>query len=200
MVLGARVRAYRQVKMIVSQITSRIRSLHDQLLPVHRPARKRQLVAGAAPGRLVGAGDVDRRPAVRRRLVDGPGALARAHEGVAAVVAPGLGVAAVVEGAVVLVARLHGTGRVALLRPAARGLAAVPVAGRLAAARGALGRRGEEEGEEGDEGGERELHGCGCAERSESEKELRRLSEKRTMDISWPDREDQTSTGREKQE
>lgn len=145
--------------MIIPQVPPGIRRLHNQLLPIHRPTRKRQLVARAAPARLVTPRDVDRRPAVRVRRVDGPRGLRRAHKGRPAAVAPGLGVAAVVEGAVALVARAHGRRRVALLGPAAGGLAAVPVAGRLAGAGGALGEGGgEEEGEEGQERGEGDVH------------------------------------------
>jgi hypothetical protein len=148
----------RQIKVIIPQITPSIRRLHNQLLPVNRPARERQLVASTAPRRLVAARNVDGRPAVGHGVVDGPGRLGGTHEGAAAVVAPALGVAAVTEGAVVLVARRDGVGRVTLLGPAARRLAAVPVPRRLAGPGRALSGDGEEEGEEAEEGRAGELH------------------------------------------
>ncbi len=144
--------------MVVPQITARVRRLHDELLALDRPAREGQLVAGATPARLVAPGHVHRRPAVAVRLVDGPRAVVGAHEGAAAIVAAGLGVATVVERPVALVAGAHGRRRIALLGPAARRLAAVPVPGRLAVARRALGGRLEEEGQQRKEGGKGETH------------------------------------------
>ena len=105
--------------MIIRQIPTGIRRLHNHLLAADGPASEGQLVAGAAPGRLVAALDADGRPAVRRRLVDRPRALVGAHEGGAAAVAPGPRVAAVVEDLVVAVACLDGRARVALHGPGA---------------------------------------------------------------------------------
>lgn len=90
--------------MIIPQIPARIRRLHDQLLPIHRPARKSELITSTAPIRLVAPRDIHRRPAIRDGLVDSPGSLRRTHEGITAVIAAGLGVAAVVQGPVILVA------------------------------------------------------------------------------------------------
>lgn len=65
--------------MILPQITPRITSLHNHLLPRDRATRKRQLIAGTAPRRLRLSGDAHGGPAVRSSLVDGPRGLIRTH-------------------------------------------------------------------------------------------------------------------------
>jgi len=140
------------VEMVVAEVAARVRRLHDHLLALHGPAREGQLVAGAAPAALGAAGDVHGRVAVGQVVGHGPRALVGAHEGRPAV-AGALGVGAA-ERVVVLVAGEHGAGaQRRLVGPGAGRLAAVPVAGRGAAAGGGHGGQGEEEGEEGEEGG-----------------------------------------------
>lgn len=136
------IRTHRNIKVILPQITPRIRSLHDHLLARDGPARERELVAGAAPCLLVGAGELDGGPAVGRGLIDGPGALVGAHVGAAAdaVVAAALGIGSA-QGPVALVARLHELARVGLEPPSAARLAAVPVPRRPPVARRPLRRR-----------------------------------------------------------
>ncbi len=128
--------------MILSQIATGVTSLHDQLLAGDGSARERELVTGTAPGRLGLAREAHGGPPVAQGLVDGPGALVRAHVGGAAGVAAGPGGAVVVERRVRLGACPDKPPAVRLLRPAARRLATVPVARRLPGARGPL-RRGQ---------------------------------------------------------
>lgn len=144
--------------MILTQITTRITSLDNHLLPTHRPTRKSQLITSAAPSRLRLAGNTHGGPPVAKSLVDGPGALVGAHVGGAAVVAGALGGPVVVERLVLLAARADHLAAVGLGRPRARRLAAVPVPRRLPRPRRAL-RRGqvrrpqEGDGESQDRGG-----------------------------------------------
>ena len=112
-------KTHSDIKVIIPEIPAGVRSLDNHLLALHGAARKSELVASAAPVRLVRARDVYGGPAVCHRLVDRPGALVGAHEGVAAAVAPRAGVPAVVEGLVVLVARLDRVCVVALSGPGA---------------------------------------------------------------------------------
>ncbi|KAK7460026.1 hypothetical protein Landi51_00275 [Colletotrichum acutatum] len=120
--------------MILPQIPPGIRSLHNHLLPRHRTARERQLVARTAPLRLRPARDPHGGEAVGQIVRDGPGRLGTAHVGSAAGVAPAARGAAVRQGVVVAVAGRHGAGGEGgggdLARPGAGGFAAVPVAGR----------------------------------------------------------------------
>lgn len=149
---------YRDIKVVLAEIATSVGRLHNHLLAIDRPTRKSKLVAGAAPVRLSLAVDAHRRPAVGEVVVDGPRAVARAHVRAAAVVAAGRGAAAVVEGVVAPITRAEGSlGQATLARPRARGLAAVPVAGRGS---GAAGLRGgaDDEGRDGRERREGDLH------------------------------------------
>lgn len=142
---------HRQIKVILPQITTRIRRLHNHLLPGDRPTRKRQLIALAAPLHLRLPRQLHSREPVRQRVADRPGRIAGAHVRAAAGIAAALGRAAVVERLVIAVARLHGALGEALAGPRARRLAAVPVARRLALTLLRGGEGGKKGGEE-DEG------------------------------------------------
>lgn len=106
------------VKVVLAEVAARVAGLDDHLLPRDGAAREGELVAGAAPRLLVGAGELDRRPAVRHRVVDRPRALVRAHVRRAAAIAPALGVRRA-QRVVRLVARLDVLAAVGLHAPAA---------------------------------------------------------------------------------
>lgn len=148
---------YRKVKVVIAQITTSVGRLHHHLLARDRPGCEGELVAGAAPARLVAARDAHRRPAVRQVLADRPRPVRAAHVRRPALLAPGRRRPAVLERVVVDVARPHGVVRPRRVgRPRARRLAAVPVPRRAARARRLRRRQrghvGREEGEEGREG------------------------------------------------
>lgn len=122
---------YRKIKMVIPQITPRVTSLHDHLLPAHRSTRKREFITSAAPRSLRLTRQLNSSPTVTNGVVDGPRGLVATHEGGAAGVARALGRAPVVERLVALAARPDHLPAVRLLRPRAARLAAVPVPCRL---------------------------------------------------------------------
>lgn len=148
--------------MILPQITTRIGSLHNHLLPRHSTARETQLVTSTAPLRFVTARDPHGGEAVGQIVRDGPGRLGAAHVRSAARVAPAARGAAVRQGVVVAVTGRYGTdgegGGWDFAWPSAGGFTAVPVACCRSCACG-LGvcLWGEEE-----EGEEEEGEGGGC--------------------------------------
>lgn len=113
-----------QIKLRLPNITPRIRRLHHHLLPLHRPTRKRQLIASATAWVPRAHG----REAVGQVFGHGPGRLVAAHVGAAAGAARldvGVG-----EGLVFDVAGLYGGCDAIFAGPGAGGFAAVPVWGR----------------------------------------------------------------------
>lgn len=120
---------YTDIELIGAQIATRIRSLHNHLLPSHGTTRERKFITSTAPALLSSSSNVHSGVSICQVIGDSPGRFVGAHVRSSAITArDGIGVS---QWVVVDIASFHGSGtrsECGLARPGTGWLTAIPVA------------------------------------------------------------------------